>query len=111
MEQPLGPQIGQWLARHDPDALVLRQQAGLRRAVRVGTATATLAGACAGRLPVGALLAAVRQLLGPAAPEDANVLDEVAVLAEAGILHPVRRNGDLPRNGDLAEAEPASPRT
>lgn len=119
VEQPLGGHVAGWFTRQrvlaatavqdlvlviapdvvqeqhgrpgadDPEQLVLRQQVGLRRPASVGTATAALAGACDGRLPVGALLAAVREVLdGDLAMSDQQVLDEVATLVEAGILRP-----------------------
>jgi methylase of polypeptide subunit release factors len=119
VEQPLGAHVGAWFARQralasgpvpdlvlaiapdvvqeqlgrpgaeDPEHLVLRQQVGLRRAESVCTATAAVAGACDGRLPVGALLTAVREVLGADMQVgDEQVLDEVATLVEAGILSP-----------------------
>lgn len=120
VEQPLGPHVGAWFARQraladadlrrmtlrlapdvvqeqlgtpgaeDPEHVVLRQQAGLRRAFAVDTATAALAGACDGTLPVGVLLEAVHQVLGqPPDGGDAPVLDRARELVEAGVLHPV----------------------
>jgi hypothetical protein len=47
---------------------VLRQQAGMRRARQVDTATAALVGACDGELELGRLLAAVEQLAGRPVP-------------------------------------------
>ena len=117
VEQPLGAHVGAWFARQralasisvqdlvlaiapdvvqeqlgqpgadDPRHLVLRQQVGLRRAETVSTATAALVGACDGRLPVGALLAAVREVLGgdPSVNEQ-QVLAEVSTLVETGVL-------------------------
>jgi methylase of polypeptide subunit release factors len=69
----------------DPAHLVLRQQVGLRRAVEADTATAALAGACDGQLPVGTLVAAVREVLGEL-PD--GLLDEVRHLVEVGVLDP-----------------------
>ena len=69
----------------DPAHLVLRQQVGLRRAVEADTATAALAGACDGQLPVGTLVAAVREVLGEL-PD--GLLDEVRNLVEVGVLDP-----------------------
>ena len=69
----------------DPAHLVLRQQVGLRRAVEADTATAAVAGACDGQLPVGTLVAAVREVLGEA-PD--GLLDEVRHLVEVGVLDP-----------------------
>jgi len=69
----------------DPAHLVLRQQVGLRRVVEADTATAALTGACDGRLPVGTLVAAVREVLGEV-PD--GLLDEVRHLVEVGVLDP-----------------------
>ena len=52
----------------DPAEVVLRQQAGMRRARQVDTATAALVGACDGELELGRLLAAVEQLTGQPVP-------------------------------------------
>lgn len=76
----------------DPAAIVLRQQRGLRRARTVDTALAGLAGACDGELPVGAILAAL-----------AEILDlDLSVLA-AGTLPGVR---DLLAEGFLTPSGP-----
>ena len=72
----------------DPEHLVLRQQAGLRRAFASDTATAALVGACDGTLPVGTLVAAVRQVLGEDGAEEADLLSQVRLLVEAGLLTP-----------------------
>ena len=48
----------------DPETIVLRQQAGLRRARRVDTVEAALAGACDGDLSVGQVLDALGSILG-----------------------------------------------
>lgn len=48
----------------DPEAVVLRQQSGLRRARKADTVEAALVGACDGELTVGQILDAVAQLLG-----------------------------------------------
>jgi methylase of polypeptide subunit release factors len=77
-------QVGAPGAEH-PAHLVLRQQVGLRRAVEADTATAALAGACDGQLPVGTLVAAVREVLGEV-PD--GLLDEVRHLVEVGVLDP-----------------------
>lgn len=47
----------------DPEAVVLRQQRGLRRARKADTVEAALVGACDGELTVGQILDAVAQLL------------------------------------------------
>jgi methylase of polypeptide subunit release factors len=48
----------------DPEAIVLRQQRGMRRARRVDTVEAGLVGACDGDLTVGQVLGALAELLG-----------------------------------------------
>ena len=55
----------------DPSQIVLRQQRGMRRARRVDTVEAAVAGASDGDLTVGQLLAALEQILGSEAVEDA----------------------------------------
>jgi hypothetical protein len=47
----------------DPEAIVLRQQTGLRRARRVDTVEAALVGACDGELSVAQILDALATLL------------------------------------------------
>ena len=47
----------------DPEAVVLRQQRGLRRARRADTIEAALVGACDGELAIGQILDAIAQLL------------------------------------------------
>ncbi len=54
----------------DPEAIVLRQQRGMRRARQADTVEAGLVGACDGDLTVGAILDALAELLG----EDAQGL-------------------------------------
>jgi len=61
----------------DPEAIVLRQQRGLRRARRVDTVEAGLVGACDGDLTVGQILDALASLLG----EDAQTLRRERVRA------------------------------
>ncbi len=85
-------QLGQPGAEH-PEHVVLRQQTGLRRAFGSDTATAALVGACDGTLPVGTLIAAVRQVLGEddgagAGPGSPELLTQVRLLVEAGVLTP-----------------------
>ena len=81
----------------DPQHVVLRQQAGLRRAFPVGTAAAALVGACDGTLPVGRLVDAVAQVLagtsdGPPGnvpgTDAVDLLAQVRLLVEAGVLAP-----------------------
>ncbi len=71
----------------DPEAVVLRQQRGLRRARRVDTVEAALVGACDGELTVGQILEAVAQLLDrdPAATREAY-LPTVGELVREGFL-------------------------
>ena len=52
-----------WPGEADPSVLVLRQGGGFRRELRVGTELAAIVGACDGDLPLGAIAAAVAQLL------------------------------------------------
>lgn len=78
----------------DPEHLVFRQRFGLARAVEADTALAAVVGACDGDLPLGALTAAVAQLLA---------VDADALAAE--VLPRVR---DLVREGYLLAAPPAS---
>lgn len=59
VQESIGP-----AGAEDPATIVLRQQAGMRRARQVSTAEAAFAGACDGEVPVGALLAAVAELVG-----------------------------------------------
>lgn len=82
-------QVGAPGAEH-PEHVVLRQRTGLRRAFATDTATAALAGACDGRLPVCTLVAAVRQVLGEDDPVsgDEILLTRVRELVEAGVLTP-----------------------
>lgn len=90
VEQPIAAALGEWARGHDarvdldshlmvrpdvrqetvgapgaadPEAVVLRQQRGLRRARQVDTVEAALVGACDGDLSVGQILDAVAQLL------------------------------------------------
>ena len=85
-------QLGQPGAE-DPEHVVLRQQTGLRRAFGSDTATAALVGACDGTLPVCTLIAAVQQVLGEddgtgAGPGSPELLSQVRLLVEAGVLTP-----------------------
>ena len=57
-QETLGP-----VGEPDPEAIVLRQQRGFRRARQADTAEAALVGACDGDLPAGTLLAAIGELL------------------------------------------------
>ncbi len=62
----------------DPGQIVLRQQAGLRRARQVDTREAALAGACDGDLTLGQIAAALDDLLGPGADDLATARELVA---------------------------------
>lgn len=89
-------QIGQ-PGEENLEQIVLRQRHGLRRAHRVGTATAATVGACDGTLTLGAILDAVATVLarGPEAVRR-EVLADVAPLLRAGVISPAaepRRNG------------------
>lgn len=64
----------------DPEFIVLRQHAGLKRALELTTATGGVLGACDGSLPLGVIIAAVAELLGA---------DHGQILAE--VLPTVRR--------------------
>lgn len=90
VEQPVAPAIGDWFdavgtpvdlgsrlvvrsdvqqetvgqpGAEDPEAVVLRQQRGLRRARRADTVEAALVGACDGELSLGQILDAIAELL------------------------------------------------
>nr|WP_207949967.1 class I SAM-dependent methyltransferase [Nocardioides ochotonae] len=73
----------------DPEALVLRQQRGLRRARRADTLEAALVGACDGELTLGQILAALAQLLerDPAEVRE-TYLPVVRDLVAEGFLEP-----------------------
>jgi hypothetical protein len=79
-------QLGPPGAEH-PEHVVLRQQRGMRRAERVGTADAGLVGACDGTLTVDQIIAALAQLLdedlGALRPQ---LLPRVRRLVEDGFL-------------------------
>ena len=71
----------------DPEAVVLRQQRGLRRARQVDTVEAALAGACDGDLSVRQILEAVAQLLElDPAQTCADYLPAVRSLVAEGFL-------------------------
>ncbi|SDC83900.1 DUF7059 domain-containing protein [Nocardioides lianchengensis] len=73
----------------DPEAVVLRQQRGLRRARQADTVEAALVGACDGELAVGQILDAVAQLLERDAEETrATYLPAVRELVAQGFLEP-----------------------
>lgn len=71
----------------DPEAVVLRQRDGLRRARTVDTVEAALVGACDGDLTVGQILDAVAQLLeADAAEVRTTYLPAAQELADQGFL-------------------------
>lgn len=73
----------------DPEHVVLRQQRGMRRAERVDSATAALVGACEGSLPLGALVAAVAEVLdADVATLRGELVPVVRRLVEDGFLLP-----------------------
>jgi methylase of polypeptide subunit release factors len=78
-----------WPGADDPTVILLRQGGGLARTRPIGTALAAVVGACDGELPVGAIIAAVADLL----EVDEQALREelhpqLAELVETGFLHP-----------------------
>ena len=52
-----------WPGEQDPTVIVLRQGGALHRELRVGTEFAAVVGACDGELSLGAIVAAVAELL------------------------------------------------
>ena len=73
----------------DPEAIVLRQQRGFRRARTADTVEAGLVGACDGDLPVGTLLEALATILGRDADAlAATYLPVVRELVAEGYLVP-----------------------
>ena len=82
MQETVGP-----AGAEDPEAIVLRQQRGFRRARQADTVVAALVGACDGELPVGPLLDAVAQLLERDPGETrATYLPVVRELVDEGFL-------------------------
>lgn len=116
VEQPIAPAIGDWAdaavaaatvgpgsrlvlredvvqetsgpaGAEDPSTIVLRQQRGFRRARKVDTVTAAVAGACDGELALGPLVDAVGQLLDrDPGPLREVYLPELAELVAEGFL-------------------------
>ncbi len=66
----------------DPERILLRQTAGLRRVAQVGTVEAALAGVCDGTIPVGPLLDAIAELIG----QDPATLRERTPAALRGLI-------------------------
>lgn len=74
----------------DPQVVLLRQGAGLQRAVRADAALAGLVGACDGDLPLGVLLGALGRLLDePVADLATRLIPAVRGLVADGLLRPV----------------------
>ena len=76
-----------WPGDEHPTVMDLRQGAGFARSVPLGTGLAAVVGACDGTLPVGAICAAVAQLLevdGPALTEE--LLPQLRELMLTGLL-------------------------
>lgn len=78
-----------WPGEEHPTVMLLRQGSGFARTVALGTALAAVVGACDGELSVGAICAAVAQLLEvDEAALLAEVLPEVRELVLTGFLRP-----------------------
>ena len=78
-----------WPGDDHPAAMTLRQGSGLARTVAAGTALTAVVGACDGTLPLGAICAAVAQLLEvDAVALMAEVLPELRELVLTGMLMP-----------------------
>lgn len=78
-----------WPGDDHPAAMTLRQGSGFARSIAAGTALTAVVGACDGTLPIGAICAAVAQLLEVDADAlTAEVLPEVRELILTGMLVP-----------------------
>lgn len=76
-----------WPGEEHPTVMLLRQGSGFARTVQLGTALAAVVGASDGELSVGAICAAVAQLLDvDAAALEAEVLPEIRELILTGFL-------------------------
>ncbi|MDR0847923.1 MAG: class I SAM-dependent methyltransferase [Propionibacteriaceae bacterium] len=74
----------------DPSHIVLRRQDGLKRAVEVDTGLGGVLGACDGDLPLGAIIAAVAEVLDVSAPAlVAEIVPQVRDLIATTWLTPV----------------------
>jgi methylase of polypeptide subunit release factors len=81
-----------WPGDEHPTVMDLRQGSGFARTVPLGTALAAVVGACDGTLPLGAICAAVAELLEVDAEElAAEVLPQVRELVLTGMLLPDAR--------------------
>ncbi|HEY2643182.1 MAG TPA: methyltransferase [Galbitalea sp.] len=78
-----------WPGDENPAVMNLRQGGGFARTYPLGTALAAVVGACDGELSVGAICAAVAQLLGVDFDELlAEVLPDIREFVTVGILRP-----------------------
>lgn len=76
-----------WPGEEHPTVMLLRQGSGFARTVPLGTALAAVVGACDGSLPVGAICAAVAELLEvDAGALTDEVLPEIRELVLTGFL-------------------------
>nr|WP_235508418.1 methyltransferase [Agromyces sp. Soil535] len=76
-----------WPGDDDPTAMLLRQGGGFGRVVPLDTGLAALVGACDGELPVGAIVAALAELLDvDATALAADLLPAVRALIDDGML-------------------------
>lgn len=79
-----------WPGAEGPTAMLLRQGGGFGRTIQAGTALIALVGACDGELTVGAIAAAIADLLEVDAAElTAELLPSVRALIGDGFLVPV----------------------
>ena len=78
-----------WPGDEDPTAMLLRQGGGFGRVISLDTGLAALVGACDGELTVGAIVAALAQLLDvDEAALAADLLPAVRTLIDDGMLLP-----------------------
>ena len=79
-----------WPGDEGPTAMLLRQGGGFGRTVQAGTALIALVGACDGDLTVGAIIAAIAQLLEvDATALTGELLPAIRALIDDGFLVPV----------------------
>jgi hypothetical protein len=79
-----------WPGDEGPTAMLLRQGGGFGRTVQAGTALIALVGACDGELTVGAIAAAIAELLDvDAAALTDELLPAIRGLIDDGFLVPV----------------------
>ncbi len=78
-----------WPGAEHPTVMLLRQGSGFARTVAAGTALAAVVGACDGSLPLGAICAAVAEILEVDAKElTAEVMPPLRELVLVGVLVP-----------------------